>query len=384
MKILYFAPMAFDDLKQRPQELAEALSKQNDVWYIEPTVSSIGALKDKNLDYRGKQYDISPALHVLKLDGSFALPIRMQFADPLRLNTYLERQQLSELLKTCDVIWIGYEVWERLLPSNIRGVVVYDKMDDNAKLTSNSIIRKFLIGSEKRLIKKCDLIFVTARKFLDRFQTISNVYLIPNGLHYIAPTKKNKVIKKEGKVFGYIGKISHWFDNEAIQRLAVSNPDCDIILVGPCDICKVQMPNVKYIGSVPKDEIPDWICSFDVCLYPFKQNELLDTINPVKIYEYLAYNKPVLAVNSREIAEFKNLVYEYNDYNGLLLLSHKNLTVPFKTEAEKEVFLEQNSWCRRAEQIEQIIKEIKESPNEKNYVSLRNPSGSHKNVPFSK
>lgn len=361
MKILYFAPLAFNDLKQRPQELAEALSAENEVWYIEPTISYLGALKDKNLDYHARRYDISPNLHIVKLDGRFALPIRMQFIDPLRLNTGSEKKQLSTLLKTCDVVWIGYEVWERLLSSNTQGILVYDKMDDNEKLSSNNVTRKFLIRSENRLIRKCDLIFVTARLFLERYQGVSNAYLIPNGLQHTVPMRKSKIVKTADKVFGYVGKISHWFDSEAIKKLAVSNPDCDIILVGPYDIPKIQMPNVKYMGSVPKSEVSDWIDSFDVCLYPFKQNELLDTINPVKIYEYLACNKPVLAVSSREIAEFNNLVYEYHNHEELLSLSHKNLAVPFKNEIEKETFLEENSWSHRAEQIEKIIKEFKES-----------------------
>lgn len=338
MKILYFAPLAFNGLKQRPQELAEELSKQNDVWYIEPTISYIGTLKRKTFDYRGKRYDISPSLHVLKLDGRFALPVCMQFVDPLHLNTLSERKQLSNLIAYCDVIWIGYEVWERLLPSNAAKIIVYDKMDDNAKLSSSCIIRKFLIGSEKRLIKKCDLVFVTAGQFLERFQEVSNTYLIPNGVHYTVPLRKNSMEKREKKVFGYVGKISHWFDLEAVKRLADANPDSDIVLVGPSDIPTVQAPNIRYIGSVPKNKVPEWITFFDICLYPFKQDELLDTINPVKIYEYLAYNKPILAVSSREIAEFKNLVYEYHNYDELVALSHKTLAAPFKDEAEKKPF----------------------------------------------
>lgn len=382
MKILYFAPLAFHDLKQRPQEIAEALSEWHEVWYIEPTISFIGAIKDKALDYHTDRYDISPTLHVLRLDGRFALPIRLQFIDLMHLNTISEKKQLTDLLKTCDVIWVGYEVWERLLPSRITGTLIYDKMDDNDRLSHDSIIRKFLIRSEKRLLKRCNLVFVTARQFLDRFHAIPNVYLIPNGFNYMPP--KHKLPYSGKKTFGYVGKISHWFDSESIELLADANPDCDIILVGPCDVSPVQRTNVKYIGAVAKKEVPDWICTFDVCLYPFRQNKLLDTINPVKIYEYLAYNKAVLAINSREIREFKDMIYIYDNWEELVSLSHKELESPFKTELERQTFLNQNSWTCRAEQIDQIITDIKEPGNEKSYVSLRNPSGSDKNVSVGK
>ena len=44
MNILYFAPIPFDEIKQRPQCLAEELSKYHTVYYIEPTTSLIRCL----------------------------------------------------------------------------------------------------------------------------------------------------------------------------------------------------------------------------------------------------------------------------------------------------------------------------------------------------
>ena len=88
---------------------------------------------------------------------------------------------------------------------------------------------------------------------------------------------------------------------------------------------------------------------------------MLDTINPVKIYEYLAYNKPVLAVNSKEMQAFQDLIYRYNNYDELISLSHSDLALPFSDEAHREAFLITNSWEFRVKQIEQILEEVKES-----------------------
>ena len=38
MKILYFAPIYYSDMKQRPQQIAEFLSKDHQIYYIEPTI----------------------------------------------------------------------------------------------------------------------------------------------------------------------------------------------------------------------------------------------------------------------------------------------------------------------------------------------------------
>ncbi len=41
MRILYFAPLYYDDMKQRPQQIAECLSARHEVFYVEPTISLI-------------------------------------------------------------------------------------------------------------------------------------------------------------------------------------------------------------------------------------------------------------------------------------------------------------------------------------------------------
>ena len=39
MKILYFSPIEYQGLKQRPQYIAEGLARQHEVTYVDPTVS---------------------------------------------------------------------------------------------------------------------------------------------------------------------------------------------------------------------------------------------------------------------------------------------------------------------------------------------------------
>ena len=50
---------------------------------------------------------------------------------------------------------------------------------------------------------------------------------------------------------------------------------------------------------------------------PIQKGPILDTINPVKIYEYLAVNKPVIAVRSRETEKFKDIILLYDNLREL-------------------------------------------------------------------
>lgn len=357
MKILYFAPLAFNDLKQRPQQMAEELSKIHEIWYVEPTISYISSYKLKGSAYQGCCKDICQNLHILRLDGRFALPIRLQFADPFKINTLYERKQLKKLMQQCDIIWIGYEVCKRLIPEKQGKCLIYDKMDDNSMLSKQKTVIRYLRRMDKEIIAAADLVFVTASRFYNTLSAQRDcVYLIPNGIGFEKTFKDEFIIpKSKKKIFGYLGKISHWFDLEAIRTLANANPDCEIALVGPNDQPELRLANVKYYGIVPKGEVPAWIKYFDVCLYPFKDSQLLDTIDPVKIYEYLAINKPVIAVDSLEVKKYGLLIHRYKNYQELIQLSHTDLGQPFTNHCDLMAFLRENSWESRVKVINEIL-----------------------------
>lgn len=357
MKILYFAPLAYDGLKQRPQQIAEELSLTHEIWYIEPTISFASSFFKNGLDCKKRQYDVSSNLHVLRLNGRFALPIRYQIYDKFMINTLYERLQLKKMYENMDAIWIGYEVCKRLVPDSFAGLLIYDKMDDNILLSTQKTVKRFIGKMEKELVKKADIIFVTAHKFYNQIsKEREHVYIVPNGIGFDkCQPGGNKIPPKIHKVLGYIGRIGHWVDAEAIKRIALVNKNCEIALVGPNDQEIIKLPNVKYYGTVPKEDIPLWIDYMDTCLYPFKQTELLDTIDPVKIYEYLSRNKPVIAVDSYEMNKYHGLINCYHDYTELEELSQKNLKPPFSNHIEINDFLKKNSWKSRAETINRIL-----------------------------
>ncbi len=373
MKILYFSPIPYDDLKQRPQYIAEELSKMHDVWYIEPTITGMRCLKKGGTDFKAKQYDISSTLHVIRLNGLFSLHIRFQKYDKRNLNTWFERIQLKKLIQQADIIWIGYEACYRLIrpydaESSIaaKSILIYDKMDDNVKLEQKLPIKTFLYDMRTELEEKADAILVSAKIFYESLiQKRDNVYLIPNGVSYDG-IEKNQLISFEKsrrtgipKRFGYVGLIGHWFDNDLIRLLATQLPQSDIVLVGPVAAAKVELPNVHYYGTVPKSQVYHWINSFDVCLYPFKPSELLDTIDPVKIYEYLLMNKPVIAIDSKEIRKYKEMIHIYKTPEEFINLCKTDyLSKPFLRNLDKQKFFEENSWEARGKKILKIINSL--------------------------
>lgn len=358
MIIVYFSPIAYDELKQRPQYIAEGLSEKHHVYYVEPTIRLTSCLLGHGKEYKGRKYNINPNLEVIRCDGTLVLPFRWNVYDYLSLNGLAERVYLKKVVEQADLLIVGFEGWMNVLTWVKDKKIIYDKMDDNVQLSLSNEVKCYLKRCEEKLLNKVTGMFVTAEKFYHDYQKrIKNVHLIPNGVNLECDNLVSEPKRENKKVYGYVGMIADWFDMEVIKEISKID-DSQIVLVGPCNIEPFEAENVRYTGKVPKTQVAEMIQSFDVCLYPFKKTELLDTINPVKIYEYLALNKPVIAVDSLEMRKFGKLVYRYEGIEDLWDLCNSELDKPFCNETECMKFVDANSWNNRVKQILRIVEDL--------------------------
>lgn len=363
MNILYLAPVAFDYLKQRPQYLAEELAKKHQVYYIEPTVSFLAGRKPTRAgrgsvgaDSRGYSRRNLGSLQVIRLNGMLSLPYKLKRFDLVRLFVRHEAAQIQRLDVTFDLIWVGYS-GRYDLARCFQGIpMLYDLMDDSMLLTKDRLTRAYLAWAEKHMRTEAQIVLVTAQKLYEQIRkTRRQVYLLPNALpesyqgNFMLPAEKAGLRK-----FLYVGMIAEWFDYDSIACMA-AHGNCTIRLVGPVSGSKVCLDHVDYTGKVPKEEVAAYIVQSDVCIYPFQGSKLLDTINPVKIYEYLAFNKPVIARRCKETEKFAEYIYLYADKKELLDILHMDLKPPFASIEEYDHFISQNTWTCRAETLDKIL-----------------------------
>ena len=358
MKILYFSPIEYRGLKQRPQYIAEGLAREHEVTYVDPTVSMMKFLLKGGERPGGYTYRVNEHLKVVRLNGTFsahrsleALGGWIAFPEWLQLRTYL---------READLIWIGYCPWYSLL-KGYRGAVVYDKMDDDTGLTQNELLKKLIRKVEPPLVERADLLFVTAQKFHDEFRVKGkHPYVVPNAVDrsVMARLTGGTPEKLPGRVFGYVGMISHWFDMDAVRTILDADSRNRVVLVGPSEIQLPAHPRLVCTGRVPKEDVNGWIRSFDICLYPFRRTPLIDTIDPVKIYEYLAQNKPVLAADSLEMNKFGPLIFTYRTQEQLRELAGRDLPAPFACQEQQSRFVEENCWDSRMAVITEVLNKL--------------------------
>lgn len=132
--------------------------------------------------------------------------------------------------------------------------------------------------------------------------------VIPNGVdtalfRNYGDTKEE--LGLDGFVIGYVGVLREWVDLKPVF-LALKDLDTEItmLVVGKegrfdenVDIakrCGVRT-RVVFTGMVPYTQVPKYISAMDVCLIPFGRGAISENALPLKLFEYMACEKPVIS-----------------------------------------------------------------------------------------
>mgnify|MGYP002628798115 CR=1 FL=1 len=113
-------------------------------------------------------------------------------------------------------------------------------------------------------------------------------------------------------IIGYTGALTTIrLDPGILEFVAKAHPEWSIVLVGPEDegfrgSNLHQLPNIHFLGRKDPAELPGYVKSFDVAINPQLHNPITDVNYPLKIDEYLAMGKPVVATKTAFMDYFKD------------------------------------------------------------------------------
>lgn len=123
--------------------------------------------------------------------------------------------------------------------------------------------------------------------------------------------------------------------------------------------------HVLVIGQRPYDQIPSLVAAADVCMAPSLLNDTTREIVPMKVYEYLAAGKPVVASN------LPGLNVEFGDNGGLLYadgpvaalktavaLANDRAKAREVAEAGRMTALRNADWDRTTEELEAMLARV--------------------------
>ena len=226
------------------------------------------------------------------------------------------------------VLFVEYPSWEplaRRLRDRYGWRLVYDCLDEHTGFGTHG---PETARDEELLLAASDLVLATSRPLLARVRTLRPDALhLPNAADLerfgsLPPRSASPLARLARPVVGYYGAIAGWFDAAAVAHAARRHPDWSFALVGDTRGASLEAlegrPNVHRFGEVPYAELPAYVAGFDVCTIPFQRTSLTEATNPVKLYEYLATGKPVVARRLPELEPFSDVVDLYETPDGLV------------------------------------------------------------------
>ena len=179
--------------------------------------------------------------------------------------------------------------------------------------------------------------------------------------HFKNQSKVVSLLTYEKPIIGYFGSISDWFDTELIEYLAINKPQFTFVMVGHtfgADIRKLQkFHNVHFLGERPYSELPKYLQDFDVCLIPFKIIPLIEATHPVKIYEYFAAGKPVVATKMIELYPLIDMCYLADNKEDFLKKLDLAVNEKDETLVNRRIkFASENTWNHRFDTLYNELK----------------------------
>lgn len=167
------------------------------------------------------------------------------------------------------------------------------------------------VHNEEILAKSVDMIICTSRELRNKKSFLNrNSYFVANAANITHSQKALDPalpvadvlsgIKKP--VVGYFGAIERRIDYTLIKKVIAANPDKSFVFVGPVNKDYISegdftATNLYLPGPVPYGEMPSVLKGFDVCIIPFKKDEVSNNIFPLKLFEYLGAGKPVVSTD---------------------------------------------------------------------------------------
>lgn len=180
---------------------------------------------------------------------------------------------------------------------------------------------------EPKLIAKSDLT-VTNSEFFCQFakQFNPNSFMIGQGCDLSLYTDSDGSLAVPSDltaiphpVIGYTGALTTIrLDIDVLIHVAQSRPEWQLVLVGPEDeqfskSALHSLPNVHFLGRKDPSTLPGYVKGFDVAINPQVINDITNVNYPLKIDEYLAMGKPVVATHTTFMNYFREITYLAKD-----------------------------------------------------------------------
>jgi len=372
--VVLCAANSYDGVKLADQHVAEHLARLVPVLYVDPPISRLSPLLKPKSVSLGKEVGLR-----LQAPGMARLtPIVAPLASRRGMTvvtTALARRHLRNAtarlggqVRAVISAWPQYQVFG----SCGEAVRIYWAQDDfvgGAALLGLNAAR--LDAQERAVAAGASLILAASPVVADTWRTRGlETALIPYGADVDAYTGVDHAplptdVELRGPVAGFVGHINERIDLRMLE--AVADRGRSILLVGPKNPAfaprrldaLLGRPNVRWVGPKEFSALPGYLRLMDVGLVPYGDTQFNRGSFPLKILEYLAAGRAVVATDLPAVrwldTDLVTVAAEpaaFADHVERLLSEARSPALI----ALRRAFAARHSWAKRAAEIHEAIR----------------------------
>ena len=251
--------------------------------------------------------------------------------------------------------------------------IVYDCVDDYAEQTDGARRHALVARADEAVSRAASVVFATTRPLVERLQARNgHTHLVPNVgdyAHFVTASERSaaapEIAHLQRPIVGFSGNfLAAKVDFDLLQRLAQQRRDWTFLLIGPAQketerrLAELASePNITWLGPKPYAELPAYVAAFDVGLIPYVSNAYTQSCFPLKLYEYLAAGKPVVATGLPALADIDpEVVLTAGRADDVAAAIEAALSRSSEDARERRMSLAaQNTWESRVEKLLELI-----------------------------
>jgi glycosyltransferase involved in cell wall biosynthesis len=216
---------------------------------------------------------------------------------------------------------------------------------------------------ERGVIARCDKAIAVSENLMARLEKRGrDSTLLSHGVDldfWRHPHSTTRFDRLQSPLIVFWGVIDRRMDVTWIRKLANDMTDGTILLVGPLDNPEpelLKLPRVVHQPSVALAELPGIAAAADVLVMPYADLPVTRAMQPLKLKEYLATGKPVVASALPAVGPWSDcldVAFSADDFSALVQRRVETRTPSSQMAARERLATE--SWQAKSRVFEEII-----------------------------
>lgn len=208
----------------------------------------------------------------------------------------------------------NFEINAAIRPEKFK--LIYDIVDE---LEVQAYFHPKLYDLHEKTVRSADLVLASSKKLFSQAKKIRNdgVVLFENWVwpqdwqeKEEIPSDLKAIVELGKPIIGFYWAIFEWLDYDLLEY-CIKNSDYSFVFIWPkydSRFSNVEtLINCFYLWKKQYQELNAYLQYFDVALWPFVIDEITKSVSPLKVYEYMAWGKIVVATDlpfSRQMKDY--------------------------------------------------------------------------------